>query len=84
VKHPMYPHSTLSAPRYVLGCIIEGRTYIFTGLPEFKSGYAAREYALSTPRSGAYRIFEERDVKRGRLVWGLHREVVGTPIPPSF
>ncbi len=73
-----------SAPRYMLGCVIGNREYLFTELGEFPSGMAARDKALSLPRSGVWRIFEERDVSIDGLVYGLTSEIVGTPIPASY
>ena len=70
--------TTQSTPRYVLGTTQEGRVFLFTGLGEYKSGMAARDAALTMPRNGVWYVFEERDLSRHGVVFGLKREIVAT------
>ena len=67
-----------SAPRYILGTVTEGRTYLYTGLGEFRSGLAAVEAWRSKPRSGPAYVFEERDVSRLGVTYGIDRKIVAT------
>ena len=73
---------TVSAPTYRLGMITGGREYLFTDLPGFVSGMAARDYALSVPRSGVWTVFEERDISRLGVCYGLQRVAVATVPAP--
>lgn len=69
-----------SAPRYLLGEIVGGRTYIFTGLPTFRSGLEAADYWRSKQRNGSAYIFEERDAFRLGVNYGTMRECVAGPV----
>jgi hypothetical protein len=73
-----------SAPRYVLGCTQGSREFLFTELGDFPSGMAARDAALAMPRNGTWLVFEQRDVSKRGIVFGLSYEIVGQPIPASF
>lgn len=74
----MNTHTKQSAPRYVLGCTQGASVFLFTGLGEYKSGLAARDAALAMPRHGVWYVFEERDLTRHGVTYGLTREIVAT------
>lgn len=76
-------NTKLGAPTYYLGTVLpDGRQHIFTGLPAFRSGMEACDYARSRPRheGEVWTVFEYRDVINipRNLAWGLHVEILVT------
>jgi hypothetical protein len=67
-----------SAPRYLLGTKQGNREFLFTDLGTFRSGLEASEYWRSQPRNGVAYIYEERDVSRHGVVFGIERTIVAT------
>lgn len=68
--------NTPSKPTYLLGSTIDGREFIYTDLPSFKSGMEARDYALAHNHTGY--VFEHRDLYRNGVNYGTSLEIVAT------
>lgn len=69
---------TRSARRYILGTTKENRVYLFTELGPFKSVDAAKTFWRSKPRNGTAYVFEECDLSKYGVCFGLDRKFVAT------
>lgn len=70
--------TTKSAPIYLLGTRQGNATYTFTGLPEFRSGLEACEYARANPMNGPVYVFEQRQLFKHGINYGSTLELVAT------
>ncbi len=73
-----YIGAQLGRPRYYLGTIVGGATYLFAELGCFGSAAAARAKAAASPRSGVVLVFAERDVVTRGIAWGIDMQLVGS------
>lgn len=66
----MQSKTTKRSGGFILGTIIAGATYHFTGLPTFRTEAAAREYIKTQPRNGIVYVWQVLDCYRLGVNYG--------------